>query len=105
MSFLDTDSQELKNVLKEKLSSNGTLESLEGTLRARLFSCICPEPLKSVPPPAKETLLINELIRDYLKWNGYLGALAVLNAGNEFITSHTRDKRSKAPNGQIYFDR
>lgn len=104
MSFLDTDSQELKNVLKDKLISNGSLESLEGTLRAKLFSCICPEPLKSVPPPAKETLLINELIRDYLKWNGYVGALAVLNAGNELSQTDIRVKRTKETNGQIYSD-
>jgi lisH domain-containing protein FOPNL len=81
MTFLDADSQELKIVLKEKLSSSGALESLEGTLRAKLFACICPEPLKSVPTPAKETWLINELIREYLKWNGYVGALAVMNSG------------------------
>ena len=85
MSFLDTDSQELKNVLKNKLASNGTLDSLEGALRAKLFSCICPEPLKSTPPPAKETMLINELIREYLRWNGYVGALAVLNAGTLYF--------------------
>jgi lisH domain-containing protein FOPNL len=87
MTFLDADSQELKNVLKEKLSSCGALESLEGALRAKLFTCICPEPLKSVPAPAKETLLINELIREYLKWNGYVGALAVMNAGKE-VSNH-----------------
>jgi lisH domain-containing protein FOPNL len=93
MSFLDTDSQELKNVLKNKLLSNGTLDSLEGTLRAKLFACICPEPLKSTPQPAKETMLINELIRDYLKWNGYVGALAVMNSGISYIIK----RRVKCP--------
>ncbi|KAI8424541.1 hypothetical protein MSG28_002998 [Choristoneura fumiferana] len=32
------------------------------------------------PPPAPEVLLVNELIREYLEWNGYLYTAAVLSS-------------------------
>ena len=81
MSVFDADSKELRQILKEKLSSSGVLNSLEGKLRAQLFGVICPESLKFAPTPAKDTMIINELIREYLKWNGYVGALAVFSTG------------------------
>lgn len=31
-----------------------------------------------VPPPSEEVLLINELVKEYLEWNGYLYTASVM---------------------------
>jgi lisH domain-containing protein FOPNL len=67
---------ELKEVLKETLEERGVLSQIRARIRAEIFST-----LNDVPPNrpdlSNENLIINELIREYLTFNGYQHTLAV----------------------------
>ena len=81
---MDTSSaRELMAMAEERLQKNGVLDALDGQIRAALYECLSmsqkPENLSILRN--QETLIINELIRDYLKWNGYEGSLSVFSAG------------------------
>lgn len=75
---------ELFSALKETLQRTGTLESVTGILRAEIFHCLNDTFPKSegnkTPAPPKENILINEIIADYLAFNGYFNTLSVLAA-------------------------
>lgn len=68
--------------IKESLQKDGTLGRFKGEIRAAVINVLnknsetgdAPE----IPP---ETKLINELIREYLAWNGYLYTEQVMAAG------------------------
>ena len=89
---------ELTEALKETLNRRGTLRQVRSTLRAEAFialqqagesnaaedTCIersgCSGGTEGVmlPPLRPENAVINELIREYLEFNGYHGTASVL---------------------------
>lgn len=69
---------ELKDAVREALRHKGVLPSLQASVRSQIFNVLldsedCPRP----EPPCDETLLINELIREYLCWHGLRDSLSV----------------------------
>ncbi|KAG8177709.1 hypothetical protein JTE90_008334 [Oedothorax gibbosus] len=69
--------RDLKDVLKDALSKSGALNEIRARIRAEIFNLLQDE---SEPPPviSNENLIINELIREYLIYNGYLFTESVL---------------------------
>ncbi|GFH28833.1 lisH domain-containing protein [Haematococcus lacustris] len=74
---------ELKDALKSSLDRNGSLRELQAQLRAAIFNSLSDaDPvLSSKPGPSDENLVCNELIREYLAWNGYRETLSVFLPG------------------------
>ena len=74
---------ELKDTLCKVLEQRGIMEKLRANVRAELFAEIDlgagSEASLSVPAPpaARETVLLNELFREYLQFNGYEHTLSV----------------------------
>ena len=68
---------ELKEVLKETLEDRGVLQEVKARIRAEIFNTLNEKPTKK-PELSNENLIINELIREYLVFNNYTHALAVL---------------------------
>lgn len=75
---------ELSAALKETLKRTGTLDSVLGILRADIYHCLTDSLIEKEdvkrPVPPKENVIINELIADYLAFNGYSNTLSVLAA-------------------------
>nr|CCA23819.1 PREDICTED: similar to predicted protein putative [Albugo laibachii Nc14] len=71
-----TSLSELKEVLKDTLESRGALGQIKARIRAEIFSALDDQ---SIPKPelSNENLILNELIREYLEYNGYRHALSV----------------------------
>ena len=80
---------ELTAALKETLDRRGALRQIRASLRAEAFAALhnAAEQVEDQesydasgrrPPLRPENAVINELIRDYLEFNGYLGAASVL---------------------------
>ena len=67
---------DLKNVLKETLDKRGVLAQIKAKIRAEIFASLEHEGAGK-PKLSQENLLINELIREYMQYNGYLHALSV----------------------------
>ncbi|CAM9960151.1 unnamed protein product [Pylaiella littoralis] len=72
---------DLKQALVENLEHRGVLGKLRAKVRAEVFHTLegSQEGLLQ-PPLSNENLLINELVRDYLSFNGYANALGVFMA-------------------------
>jgi lisH domain-containing protein FOPNL len=62
--------------MEQNLEERGVLNKLEGILRAEMFQALG-QGYDKLPAPSKETRLINELIREYLQFNGYEHTLGV----------------------------
>uniref|UniRef100_A0A6U2LPK6 Uncharacterized protein n=1 Tax=Leptocylindrus danicus TaxID=163516 RepID=A0A6U2LPK6_9STRA len=83
---------DLTNLFTEKMNEKGVLQKLKGQLRAEIYHAITASPdenneqIMSEPPPLpiRENLLINELIREYLAFNGYEHTVSVFCAEAEF---------------------
>ncbi|KAJ3098868.1 hypothetical protein HDU97_003681 [Phlyctochytrium planicorne] len=58
-----------EKAVKESLESRGVLADMRAKLRAEIFKTIHDH--GSRPDPAFETMVINELILEYLDFNGY----------------------------------
>ena len=81
---------ELTAALKETLDRRGVLRQIRASLRAEAFAALhnAAEQMDQEsdgasgtgrrPPLRPENEVINELIRDYLEFNGYLGTASVL---------------------------
>ncbi|TYZ59459.1 hypothetical protein PybrP1_002455 [[Pythium] brassicae (nom. inval.)] len=67
---------DLKDVLKQTLDARGSLGQLKARIRAEVFAALDDQ---DVPKPrlSNENLVINELVREYLEYNGYRHALSV----------------------------
>ncbi|KAJ0408674.1 hypothetical protein ATCC90586_007700 [Pythium insidiosum] len=67
---------DLKTVLKDTLEARGSLGQIKARIRAEIFSALDDH---TVPKPklSNENLIINELIREYLEYNGYRHAHSV----------------------------
>jgi len=65
--------------LKSTLESRGVLSQLKAQIRAEIFSSLdASESQADKPVPPRENYLINELLREYLEFNGYRYTLSVL---------------------------
>ncbi|XP_013791707.1 lisH domain-containing protein FOPNL-like, partial [Limulus polyphemus] len=69
--------QTLKTALKDVLKRQGILTDLKGRIRAELFNAL-ENPETSPPALSSENFLINELIIEYLEFNGYKHTSSVL---------------------------
>ncbi|KAG9416028.1 hypothetical protein AC1031_000426 [Aphanomyces cochlioides] len=66
---------DLKDALKETLEARGSMGQIKARIRAEIFNA-----LDEGAPKAKisnENLIINELIREYMEYNGYRHTLSV----------------------------
>lgn len=68
---------ELKEVLKETLEERGVLSQIRAKIRTEIFNTLNDGTANNRPKLSPENELINELIRDYLKFNHYDHTLAV----------------------------
>eukprot|EP00747_Dinoflagellata_sp_TGD_P168720 gnl/TRDRNA2_/TRDRNA2_195799_c0_seq1.p1 gnl/TRDRNA2_/TRDRNA2_195799_c0~~gnl/TRDRNA2_/TRDRNA2_195799_c0_seq1.p1 ORF type:complete len:199 (+),score=43.41 gnl/TRDRNA2_/TRDRNA2_195799_c0_seq1:63-599(+) len=68
---------ELKEALVETLENRGVLGQVKAKVRAEIFAALDDEQVKR-PELPKENVVINELIREYLEYNGYHHTLSVL---------------------------
>jgi lisH domain-containing protein FOPNL len=70
-----------KKTLKMKLNERGALNRIKAQIRAEIFNTLQSEQASSTKTTDDsiivEQLLINELIKEYLEWNGYNHALNV----------------------------
>ena len=77
---------QLTKALQETLERSGTLDDVRSRLRATILRCMteCLPNASSTPPPEVpppiENVLINEMIIEYLSFNGYGQSLAVFAA-------------------------
>lgn len=69
---------EFKSVIKRTLQECGALDRARGLIRAELYKAIRDETLTSPPHLSNENLMINELIREYLDFNGYRDTMSVM---------------------------
>jgi lisH domain-containing protein FOPNL len=73
--------EELHVALKDSLDQRGVLNSIRATIRAEIFNALEDQDAVNVNPteraPSSENLILNELIREYLEYNGYLNTLSV----------------------------
>ena len=63
---------ELKDILKDHLESKGVLDKLRTELRTEIFTALNDETSNPHKNLSKENILINDLIKEYLAFNGYL---------------------------------
>eukprot|EP01029_Cantina_marsupialis_P029855 TRINITY_DN782427_c0_g1_i1.p1 TRINITY_DN782427_c0_g1~~TRINITY_DN782427_c0_g1_i1.p1 ORF type:complete len:114 (-),score=27.05 TRINITY_DN782427_c0_g1_i1:283-624(-) len=66
---------DLKEAVKDGLEKGGSLGKVQAHLRAEVFKLLSEESKR--PTPHKDSLIVNELIREYLKYNGYSHTLSV----------------------------
>ncbi|KAJ3272095.1 hypothetical protein HDV01_005960 [Terramyces sp. JEL0728] len=76
---LKDGSRVLMIAMAVNLKERGVIAKLEAILRAEMFESI-KSGYDSVPNASQETRLINELIREYLQFNGYGHTLSVFKA-------------------------
>ncbi|KAL3143009.1 hypothetical protein ABBQ38_003288 [Trebouxia sp. C0009 RCD-2024] len=68
---------ELKAAVADSLENSGKLEQLRAKVRAGIYDAI-EGPQETALPLSRDNLIINELIREYLLFNGYRNTLSVL---------------------------
>ena len=68
---------DLTGVLREALEQKGVLDELKGRVRAEVFKALEDRTIERPKVPS-ENHLINELIREYLEFNGYHHTLSTL---------------------------
>ncbi|XP_050294656.1 centrosomal protein 20 [Anthonomus grandis grandis] len=75
----ETAEADLLEAIKESLQKDGTLGRFKGEIRAAVMNVLNKNSGSGdAPKVPDETRLINELIREYLAWNGYLYTEQVL---------------------------
>lgn len=68
--------------MKQTLKQDGRLGRFKAEMRSAVMSVLNKNPtVAGLPSIPEETKLINELLREYLVWNGYLYAEQTLIAG------------------------
>jgi lisH domain-containing protein FOPNL len=69
----------LKAAMRETLESNGQLDNIKAQLRAVVFQALdASSPESRVRPPMPpENMILNEIIREYLSFNGYDHTMSV----------------------------
>ncbi|XP_022905153.1 centrosomal protein 20-like [Onthophagus taurus] len=79
--MMETTEKDLVNAVRDSLKNDGHLGRVKAELRSAIMSVLnknCKE--DNVPQLPDETKLINDLIREYLAWNGYVYSEQVLAA-------------------------
>lgn len=79
---MSTDDATLKVAMREALESSGQLDAVKAQLRALVFQALdasSPES-RARPPIPPENMILNEVIREYLAFNGYEHSLSVFSA-------------------------
>ncbi|KAF5293497.1 hypothetical protein FQA39_LY02982 [Lamprigera yunnana] len=76
----ETTEQDLIKVVKESLQKDGRLGRFKAELRAAVTSILHKDPSMNRDPNdiPEETRLINNLLREYLAWNGYVYSEQIL---------------------------
>lgn len=75
---MTTTAAELKDAVVSALTDNGRIEKINAEIRQELFSLItqdCKKPDQN--EITRENFVVNELIREYLQFNGYSNSLSV----------------------------
>ena len=67
---LITNMETIRQALKVCLEERGVLQDVRAKVRSGIFSCL-DENDPSRPQPSSRNALINELIAEYLDYNGY----------------------------------
>jgi lisH domain-containing protein FOPNL len=67
---------DLKDALKETLEEKGVLNEVRATIREAIYKSLENDE-KRKPQLTDENLLINELIREYLRYNNYHHSVSV----------------------------
>ncbi|KAK9737143.1 FOP N terminal dimerization domain [Popillia japonica] len=71
--------QQLVEAVRESLRQDGRLGRFKAEIRSAVMSILNRNPSERIPVQIpEETKLINELIREYMVWNGYLYSEQVL---------------------------
>jgi lisH domain-containing protein FOPNL len=67
------------SAVRENLCKSGKLNKMKAELRAEIAKLLEPSSTSNTKPEIpSDTLLINELIREFLTWNGYHYTTSVL---------------------------
>jgi len=69
--------QELKDAVCEAMDASGFMGDLKAKVRAEVMRTLQDDAMLA-PEPSNENLFINELIREYLNYNGYAHTASVL---------------------------
>eukprot|EP01028_Stygiella_incarcerata_P010069 TRINITY_DN506_c0_g1_i5.p1 TRINITY_DN506_c0_g1~~TRINITY_DN506_c0_g1_i5.p1 ORF type:complete len:131 (+),score=38.39 TRINITY_DN506_c0_g1_i5:378-770(+) len=70
--------EDLKEAIKRQLEADGTISKLRAQLRASVFRTLDDEETTPKPSMPNQTYLLNEMVREYLLYNGYVAAENVL---------------------------
>ncbi|CAB3221788.1 unnamed protein product [Arctia plantaginis] len=88
--------RELLTAIKDLLKKNGLLNKINAEVRAQVTELLQDRQtggtVTLAPTPTDEVLLVNELVREYLEWNGYLYTASVMTSE----AAMPKDKRSRA---------
>jgi lisH domain-containing protein FOPNL len=79
--MLNTTNEDLKSALKTSLEERGVLNSIKALMRKSIFDAIDIDNYAK-PKIPEENLIINEMIKEYLKYNNY-------NYSNQVFQSET----------------
>jgi len=71
-----TNINELKDALKDTLEEKGVLNEIRAMMRSAIYSSLENDDKKK-PNLTDENLLINELIKEYMRYNNYHHSLSV----------------------------
>ncbi|XP_067945225.1 centrosomal protein 20-like [Watersipora subatra] len=71
--------EDLKSVIVESLERRGVLSSIQGKMRAEVFNALDDKSVVK-PKASNDTILINQLIQEYLNYNNYKYAAMTLAA-------------------------
>eukprot|EP00775_Hariotina_reticulata_P003657 gene3657-3918_t len=69
--------EELKDAVKDTWERKGVIRQLQAHLRSEVYKAFLDAEDEPRPEPSSENLIINELIREYLIYNGYRDTLSV----------------------------
>ena len=88
--------EELHVALRDSLDQRGVLNTIRATIRAEIFNALEDQDAVNVNTaeraPSSENHILNELIREYLEYNGYLNTLSVF---------HPETGQPTTPTGRI----
>eukprot|EP00878_Enallax_costatus_P029873 GHUV01032439.1.p1 GENE.GHUV01032439.1~~GHUV01032439.1.p1 ORF type:complete len:107 (+),score=24.98 GHUV01032439.1:584-904(+) len=68
---------ELRDAVKDTLDRKGIYKQLQAHMRSQVYKILLDAEEEPRPEPCNENLIVNELIREYLIYNGYKDTLSV----------------------------
>ncbi|KAK6624180.1 hypothetical protein RUM43_004506 [Polyplax serrata] len=72
-----TTENDLILAIKDTLENDGTLGKFKAKMRTKIMEILNNQDCTGKPNLPNETILLNELIREYLAWNGYKYAKSI----------------------------